>query len=427
MNWWRFSIDPEKRRERIKDSPTEGTAEVNPELDGKRLISYHSYLGLDDLLSCQVPSSLVPDERVFIITHQLFEIVFKQIIFDLRVIADTFRALLAKNDKELLELLGTDMTEAFWRPAVTASSRVRHSTLHLIPGIMTYLATDQMFDNEEFQYGFRDNLSPASGFQSAQFRLIQRAFGKSPVIKIRLFPADPYLKNYNGMNEEETRNLALESEHAGLLGVADPLILREDAEVATPPEDSPLFPVTELDDLAHELLMRIGAAAPAVESPIQLLPDDGAAIAAMEARFTERLKGAVENIKKRNSQSVELTKEDSVMIERRGKVFRKDWTEAIATENRRRKGFTDACKGGRCLFEKREKSFLKSVLEELIESDKALSEGFLLFHQKVVERRIGNVPGTAGGGVPYLDFSRELIGYFPGLIALNTIKYPGKG
>lgn len=59
-------------------------------------VSYGSYLQLDKLLSCQnlrsaEANQLVPDEHLFIIIHQAYELWFKQIIFDV----DNVRRLLS--------------------------------------------------------------------------------------------------------------------------------------------------------------------------------------------------------------------------------------------------------------------------------------------------------------------------------------------
>src|SRR3990170_4406511 len=105
-NWWSFSIDEEERGKKISGGESAGTVEVNPIAGGLRLLSYHQYLGLERLLHCQVPSAHAPEERIFIITHQLFELVFKQMIFDLGVIAETFRLLLARDDADFESLVG---------------------------------------------------------------------------------------------------------------------------------------------------------------------------------------------------------------------------------------------------------------------------------------------------------------------------------
>src|SRR5205807_8591155 len=105
-------------------------------------------------------------------------------VFDLIVVAVMFQQLLGMNVKELLRLcLRCNRTdEEFWRPALTASGRVKFSSKEVLPLLMSYLGKDkekdEIFSSIEF-YHFRNNLAPASGFQTAQFRLIQRAFGKA--------------------------------------------------------------------------------------------------------------------------------------------------------------------------------------------------------------------------------------------------------
>ncbi len=426
-NWWSFSIAERERGEKISCDEAAGTVEVNPHTGGRRLLSYHQYLGLAGLLNCQVPSSRAPDERVFIITHQLFELVFKQMIFDLRVIAETFRALLARGDEDFSRLLdlpagGDPAAEAaaFWRPALTAAARVKHGAGNVLPWLMAYLAQEESFNNEEFTQKFRDNLLPASGFQSAQFRLIQRALGKSWLLDVRLFPADTYLKTYEGKSDAEVRQIILTAENAGLVTVVDPLILREDLAVATPPAGSELSLVAGLDDLAHRVLARVaaldesgGREGEECRLALPATPDDRGA--AMVDKFVHRLREAVEKRRGDEKQPVVLTDDELRMIERRGEVFRQDWLRALAGENRRREEHRTACRGAALLLREGREGPLVSILGRLETADRDLYGKFLLFHQNAVARRIGEVPGTAGGGVPYLDFSRELIGLFPAL------------
>lgn len=432
-NWWSYSIE-DRRREKILRDEAAGTAEVNPVIDGKRLLSYHDYLGLDRLLACQVPSSRVPDERIFIITHQLFELVFKQMIFDLGVIAETFRSLLEKDKRNfsvLAEAGGQEGSDPwlreFWLPARTAAARIKHGLRDVIPEVMMYLATDETFDNEEFEKGFRANLSPASGFQSAQFRLIQRALGKSLLLGVRLFPSDTYVKAYEGKTGEDLTRILFEYEDAGLVSVVDRLILQKDTPVATPPASSPLASAAELDDLAHEVLSRIAAEnmmnpPREEEHNMPLLPDDEDSIKGMEIRFRERLSLAVEMVKERKNEPAVLTRDERALIEKRGRVFGGDWARAVREENERRKRHRTACRGVPFVLEKAKRRHLGAILNNLADADSALSEKFLLFHQNLVERRIGSISGTAGGGVPYLDFSRELIRWFPGLVALKACR-----
>src|ERR1700726_807184 len=96
--WWTFSIDEDVRSD-PEHSRFTGEMEINPELPGGRhMLDYHKYLGLDQLLASQRPSSSVPDERVFIITHQLHELTFKMVAFDFAVIARTLETLLSRGD-----------------------------------------------------------------------------------------------------------------------------------------------------------------------------------------------------------------------------------------------------------------------------------------------------------------------------------------
>src|SRR5450755_3148558 len=99
-SWWTFSIDESVRSDPARSRFT-GELDVNPELpDGRRMLDYHAYLGLDQLLASQRPSSSIPDERVFIITHQLHELAFKMVAFDFAVIARTLEALIASGDAD---------------------------------------------------------------------------------------------------------------------------------------------------------------------------------------------------------------------------------------------------------------------------------------------------------------------------------------
>jgi tryptophan 2,3-dioxygenase len=424
-NWWRFSIDKERRGDRIKDDPDAKTREINRQTAGRRLLSYDAYLGLDRLLGSQFPSSLTPDERVFITTHQLFELVFKQTIFDLRVIADTFSALLGHGRKEFAALAelngeGGPAAKDFWTPALTAAARVRHGFRRVLPPVMAYLAAEETFNNREFTAGFRENLTPASGFQSARFRLIQRSLGKSPLLAIRLFPSDTYLREYLGMTEPEIMRMNLVPGKAGLVSVTDPLILQESSSVASPPASSPLFPVTILDDLAHRVLMEVAVTTRKTApkgNAIPMLPADEAALAEAGRTFGEKLQGVLAMIKKEKNQTP--TAEETMMIGLRTEVFREDWAGAVRFENSRRAAFAEAARGSRILLGMGRQGHLATVLRNLTAADIALSESFLLPHQHMVERRTGAVPGTAGGGAPFLDYSRTLAGLFPALIAFR--------
>lgn len=424
-NWWLFSIDKDERTEKIPFSVDADTVEVNPELkDGRKLLHYSDYIGLDKLLGCQVPSSKIPDERVFIVTHQLIELVFKLMIFDLAVVAETFGHLLLLGEMDEPTFIRICADEDFWRPALTASGRIKYSSVEILPSIMKYLGNpqDETFSSIEFYY-FRDNLAPGSGFQTAQFRLIQRAFGKSNLLSVRLFPGDAFRKNYEGAED-------------GPVAVVDPLVLRNDTDVATPPDDSPLSRVAQVDEMAHNVLSRIPAlgANGRTPSPIrQLHPSE---LAHLEEKLKTYLSNRRVNQKEEGILPANASEKDDEALT----IFRDDLQKAAAAENERRISLKRAREGAFYLRRGAPKSHLAEVLDRLVSADNALHglgrNSLLKVHLEVASKRISEAKdharekgkpepssGTGGGGVQYLGYSLTfLIQLFPALIAYRDIK-----
>lgn len=122
----------------------EGLVWANP-------ITYWDYILPDALLSLQVQRTTQPDEMVFIMYHQINELLFKMILWEIDQVS-------AKEDIDA--------------PFFTEK-------LRRISRYFDMLATsfDIMGDGmEHAQYmKFRNTLTPASGFQSAQYRFIEFA------------------------------------------------------------------------------------------------------------------------------------------------------------------------------------------------------------------------------------------------------------
>lgn len=118
-------------------------------------LSYGSYLKIDELLDLQHPLSRPPhhDEMLFIIIHQVYELWFKQLLHEV----DATMAALDRDD--LLR--------------VAKHFRRIHAIQRLIEQQVDILET---MTPQEFNQ-FRDNLNPASGFQSVQFRELEFACG----------------------------------------------------------------------------------------------------------------------------------------------------------------------------------------------------------------------------------------------------------
>jgi tryptophan 2,3-dioxygenase len=127
---------------------------------------YKDYLQLDKIIGAQQPASFeagqqpAHDEMLFIIIHQAFELWFKQILFELDYVLDIF-------GKEKINDNSEDMNLALHR------LRRVEQILGLLNQQVTILDTMTPMDFLEF----RNLLTPASGFQSLQFRLIEARLG----------------------------------------------------------------------------------------------------------------------------------------------------------------------------------------------------------------------------------------------------------
>src|SRR5919106_3160347 len=126
---------------------------------------YSDYIELDKILSSQHPRSFESleegnDEMLFIIIHQVYELWFKQIIFELDLVMNIFvRGKINDNSDDLSR-------------AVQKLKRIG-KILELINQQVSILETMTALDFLEF----RNLLLPASGFQSKQFRLIEAKLG----------------------------------------------------------------------------------------------------------------------------------------------------------------------------------------------------------------------------------------------------------
>ena len=112
-------------------------------------LTYWDYIHLDTLLSLQTPKTQFPDEKIFIIYHQITELYFRLILLEIEQIAHA-----------------DDLSEKMF---ITRLDRINRYFAHLENSFD--IMTDGM-EREQF-LKFRMALLPASGFQSAQYRLIE--------------------------------------------------------------------------------------------------------------------------------------------------------------------------------------------------------------------------------------------------------------
>lgn len=126
---------------------------------------YSDYIELDRVLNSQHPKSFESleegnDEMLFIIIHQVYELWFKQIIFEIDLVRHIFiRGRINDNSDDMSK-------------AVHKLKRIG-KILELINQQVSVLETMTALDFLEF----RNLLLPASGFQSKQFRLIEAKLG----------------------------------------------------------------------------------------------------------------------------------------------------------------------------------------------------------------------------------------------------------
>jgi tryptophan 2,3-dioxygenase len=115
------------------------------------LLTYGSYLRLDELLAQQVPQADPPahDELLFITVHQVYELWFQQLLYELEAARDAMIA-----------------DETWWARHLL---RRVHAIERLLIAQVDILETMTPQDFLEF----RATLAPASGFQSVQFRELE--------------------------------------------------------------------------------------------------------------------------------------------------------------------------------------------------------------------------------------------------------------
>ena len=139
---------------KLKDKYEAIGQDVNVHLQGllhSTPITYWDYIQTDALLNLQTQRTNQPDEMVFIMYHQVNELLFKMILWEIDQVAEN-----------------TSLTTQFFATKLDRISRY----FDMLSSSFTVMG-DGM---EVEQYmKFRNTLTPASGFQSAQYRMIEFA------------------------------------------------------------------------------------------------------------------------------------------------------------------------------------------------------------------------------------------------------------
>ena len=112
-------------------------------------ITYWDYIQTDALLSLQTQRTTLPDEMVFIMYHQVNELIFKMILWEMQQVSCA---------EKITTHFFTERLERISRyfEMLTTSFEIMENGMEV-----------------EQYMKFRNTLTPASGFQSAQYRLIE--------------------------------------------------------------------------------------------------------------------------------------------------------------------------------------------------------------------------------------------------------------
>ena len=112
-------------------------------------ITYWDYIQTDALLNLQIQRTILPDENVFIMYHQINELLFKMILWEINQLSHTQKPTTILFTERLMRI-------SRYFDMLTTSFTIMKDGM----------------DVEQYMK-FRHTLTPASGFQSAQYRLIE--------------------------------------------------------------------------------------------------------------------------------------------------------------------------------------------------------------------------------------------------------------
>ncbi|XP_064273537.1 tryptophan 2,3-dioxygenase isoform X1 [Passer domesticus] len=155
---------------------------------------YGEYLQLNKILNAQELESekkgkRIHDEHLFIVTHQAYELWFKQILWEMDSVREIFQNGHVRDERNMLKV-------------ITRMNRIS-LILKLLVEQFSVLETMTALDFFDFRY----YLSPASGFQSLQFRLLENKIGVPQSLRVP-YNRRHYRDNFKGQDHE----LLLQSE-----------------------------------------------------------------------------------------------------------------------------------------------------------------------------------------------------------------------
>jgi tryptophan 2,3-dioxygenase len=347
--------------------------------------TYWDFIKIEQLLALQsgiaeheAPGVEHNDEVMFIVIHQIDELWFKLAIRELVAIRDLFKG------EHVPEQSLANAVRGLRRAVLLFGQAAQHFALMETLTTRDYLA-------------FRDKLSPASGFQSAQLREIEIIMGLEAADRIPLGHED-YMRALQNADGSES-----------------PASLRVQARLADLPT---------LRQAIHAWLHRTP-----IDGSVPGEPDDDARVRAVIERFLAAHAREVAGTRAKAMEHA-LTEQDR---ERIGKRYEKeiagarayllaDDLEGADEPTRRRRS---RIRAALLFIESYRELPLLAWPREVIDAIVALEQAFVIFrqrHARMVERVIGRRTGTGGSaGVDYLDQTALQYRVFRDVWAVRTL------
>lgn len=144
----------EKLTQQLKEKYNSIDQDLETHLEGllhSKPINYWDYIHTDALLNLQIQRTTLPDEMVFIMYHQINELIFKMVLWEIEQVAEQ-----------------EDLTASFF------SEKLRRISRYFDMLTSSFNIMRDGMEVEQYMK-FRTTLTPGSGFQSAQYRKIEFA------------------------------------------------------------------------------------------------------------------------------------------------------------------------------------------------------------------------------------------------------------
>lgn len=342
--------------------------------------SYWDYIAVDQILSLQSgveesESSVSNDELMFITIHQIDELWFKLLLRELETIQNLIKS------PEIPEQSLSIVVRSLRRGIQLFSHLTSHFALMETMTTRDYLS-------------FRDKLSPASGFQSAQMRELEIILGLEENQRIRYGKEGSFLealKNTDGTESSQYKKVQQRiSETPSIAKALSEWLYRTPISGSTPSSANDPNKVTAFID---------------------------GYLAAQRGELEHAKRYALHNGLSGEERSRLEERFDREAASAKAFLYAEDCDEAIRKKQSRIRAATVYIESYRELP-------LLAWPREVLDSVIALEENFVIFrqrHARMVERIIGRRTGTGGSsGVDYLEETARKYRIFPELWAART-------